>query len=146
MKNPEFFVPKNAIETAQELQWTIQMEHPEVAQQKAKDSLTLLGDIRKIYGGSRLIIHTWSAYSLDRGLTMDERIQELTFNEMTIIGFFGGIKYAEKLGTLRLQTLFVDMYDVRIIDPVPAYTVGNGRLTPPLMIPVLDIQTVLAAA
>jgi hypothetical protein len=140
----ELFVPKNPIETAQEFQWAINLEHPEVATQSAQDAIALMGDVEEVYGSKKLIIHSMSGYILNRSLTIDEQIEQRMLDEITVRGDFGGIKFVQSL-SLQLQTFMVDMYNVRILEPFVDDD-DNGQLAAPVLLPVLDVQSVLVAA
>lgn len=141
----QLFIPRNPIETAQELQWQIDMSHPEVAQDLAQQAVDVLGDVKEIYGTKSLIIHALSGYVLNRKLTIDEQMLEYQFDEIALIGHFGGLRYVQKLANPRLQTFMVDMFDVEILEG-HSNKEQRGKITPPVMLPVNDIQSVLAAA
>ena len=139
------FIPRNPIEAAQEFQWQIDVEHPERAVELARQAQEVLGDVQEVYGSKRLIIHALSGYILNRKLTIDEQILPYPFNEITVRGHFGGLPFVQKLGEPRLQTFMADMYDVEILEPRINEN-PTGRINPPVMLPVLDIQSVLVAA
>ena len=139
----ELFIPRNSIDVAQELQWGIATAKDD-AVQLTQDALSLLGDVREIHDSQRLIIHALSGYVLNRKLTFEEQLLQHQFDELTLIGYFGGLPFIEKIENPRIQSFMVDMYDVRIISPFNASNRG-GRITPPILIPVLDVQTVLVA-
>lgn len=138
-------VPRNPIEVAQELQWEIDLAHPEVAPSIAQNAIDVLGDVREIYQSRRLLIHTLGAYVLDRGRTVAER-RQMQFNELFLSGYFAGISYVQGGIESHFQSLVVDMFDVRIYRPVVAEDPRQGRLDAPLTIPVNDIQSVMVAA
>jgi hypothetical protein len=141
----ELFIPKNPIETAQEFQWEIDRVHPEVAPTIAQHALDILGDVKEIYGTHHLIIHALSGYVLNRKLTIDEQMLEYQFGEIILRGYMGGMPFVQKADSPRLQTFMVDMFDVKILEPrLDEYP--SGKISAPVMMPVLDIQSVLAAA
>lgn len=141
----ELFIPRNPIETAQELQWGIDMAHPEVAESMAQQALEVLGDVKEIHGSHQLIIHALSGYVINRMLTIDEQMMQYQFDEIIIRGHFGGLPFVRKLESPRLQSFMADMYDVEILEPRVQENPG-GRIKPPVMLPVLDIQSVMVAA
>lgn len=138
------FVPGNPIELAQELQWDTDMAHPELAVELANQARQLIGDPDTIYGSKPLIIHSLSGFILNRGLTVDEQIYQHQFDEITLKGYFSGIKFIQKLSMPKIQTFAADMFDVRIISPSVDDN-PSGRISPPVLLPVLDIQSVMVA-
>jgi hypothetical protein len=140
------FIPKNPIETAQELQWEIDMAHPEVAPDIARQALDVLGDVRTIYESHRLIIHTLGAFILDRGGRSLEEMFEQHFGELCVQGYFGAISYVQGSAESHLQTLTVDLFDVRVLRPHVPDDPQKGKISAPLTIPVNDIQSVMVAA
>lgn len=142
----ELFIPRNPIETAQELQWEIDMSHPEVAPDIARQALDVLGDVRTIYESHWLIIHTLGAYILDRGGRSLEEMFEQRFGELSVRGYFGAISYVQGTAASHLQTLTVDLFDVRILHPHVPDDPKKGKISAPLTIPVNDIQSVMVAA
>ena len=142
----DLFVAKNPVELAQEFQWGIDMAGPDEAAELAKNAVELIGDVQNIYGARRLIIHSLSAYILDRGLTIGEQtIIDHQFDEIILTGHFGGLPYVEQLTNPRLQTFMLDMYDVTILESTLG-TNPTGKISSPLLLPVLDTQCVLVAA
>ena len=141
----DIFIPKNPIETAQEFQWGIDMAHPEIAPELARQALDILGDVKEIYGSNRLIIHALSGYIIDRQLTIDEQMLEDPFGEIVVRGYFGGLPFIQKLEQPRLQSFVADMYDVEILEPRITDN-PTRKIKPPVILPVLDIQSVMIAA
>lgn len=141
----EFFVPRNPIETAQEFQWGIDTAHPEVATELAQQAQDIIGDVREIHGSNQLIIHAMSGYIINRKLTIDEQMLQYQFDELILRGHFGGLPFIQKLQNPRLQTFVADMYDVEILEPRIDEN-PSGKIKPPIVLPVLDIRSVMVAA
>lgn len=132
------FVPRNAVETMKEFQWVISLSHPEMAEQQARDAIDVVGDVREIHGSRQLIVRAMSGYIINRNLTIEEMVTQYQFNEITLRGHFGGFQYVQSL-SLGLQSFAMDMYDVSMLS-------GQGeRLDAPVLLPVLDVQTVMVA-
>ena len=141
----DIFVPKNPIETAQEFQWEIDSVHPEVAPNLAKQALDIIGDVTEIYGSRHLIIHALTAFIINRKLTIDEQILKYQFNEVILRGYFGGLPFVQQLENPRIQSFAADMYEVEILEPRVSEN-PSGRITPPVILPVLGIKSVMIAA
>ena len=141
----EIFVPKNPIETAQEMQWGIHMATPEEAPKLARQALDVLGDVRTIYESKHLFIHTLGAYILNRGRSMEEQFEQ-SFDDVRVKGFFAGIFYVQGSQGLPIQSLVVDLFDVQFMQPGVQDQFRDGKISTPLTIPVSGIQSVMVAA
>ena len=138
----DLFIPRNPIETAKEFQWRIGLAHPEEAYELAEQALDLIGDVREIYGTKKLLIHSLAAYVINRGLTQTEEFRQAPLGESVIRGSFGGIIYHQQLTEPRIQSLLVDIYDVELLESENK----TQTMSSPLVVPVLEVQSVLAAA
>lgn len=139
-----FFIPKNPIEIAQELQWGIQLEDPEEAPLVAIQAKSLLEKCDR-FNDETLTIHTLAAFTLNTAGLLDNDIVDDTFDETTLEGRFVGIEYVQSDGEPNLQTFVLYMHRVRILQPWMRDN-PEGIIHKPMIIPVLDVQSAELAA
>lgn len=136
----ELFIPKNPIETYKEFQNDIGVAHPEFAIELARQAQDITGDVKTVYGSSKLIIHALAGFVVSNSAALNENTIDYEIADATMIGHFGGIPYIQRLMPTKIQTFMVDMYDVSIVGSVESEVIQQ------VMIPVLNVKSVLVAA
>lgn len=141
---PEFFVPKNFIDTAKELQDTLFTDVSEFQTNLdlARASLQLLKNEVHIAGTKEVIIHSLSALIIQS--VEDGFLYTKTMNEMIARGTLTDISCIEL--DADIPTICVNLGAVTIKDPTFAEDPQKGRVNVPLRVPVSSIQSIWAAA
>lgn len=136
----ELFIGTDPLRVAQELQLSIAEAPRDNTRTVAQDAIDVLGDVRALYGSTKLAMRAMSAYVINRKLTIDEQVfGSIQFSDITIKGFFGGFQYVE---TNWLRSLCLDLYRVTVLNPVEPDDPDDGKLSMPLIVPVHSVECV----
>lgn len=141
----ELFIPKNPIETAQEFQWGISVADPEEAPWLAAHARSIINESEKEYENSRVYIHTLAAFALNTAGLMQSDFLGQCYYDVVIDGTYVSLEYIQNDGKPQIQSFMLYMHNARILDSSIAANIGE-EITEPILLPVLDVQSLQLAA